>query len=91
MTMSPIFIWLIFQSTLPRRERLENIMDPNTSHKISIHAPAKGATKSFAGWGLGMGISIHAPAKGATHDLHFHDCCHSISIHAPAKGATYLP
>ena len=37
-----------FQSTLPRRERHPYINDINTLKKISIHAPAKGATwKNF--------------------------------------------
>ena len=34
--------------------------------KISIHAPAKGATKRFAEIASSVIISIHAPAKGAT-------------------------
>ena len=37
---------------------------------VSIHAPAKGATRrngKFAGW---YTVSIHAPAKGATEDPH---------------------
>ena len=38
-------VWYpIFQSTLPRRERLEYFDSPTVIPKISIHAPAKGAT-----------------------------------------------
>ena len=34
---------------------------------ISIHAPARGATRSLPGqWGRSHAISIHAPARGAT-------------------------
>ena len=33
---------------------------------ISIHAPAKGATRVAAATGAGCIISIHAPVKGAT-------------------------
>ena len=33
---------------------------------ISIHAPAKGATKEFRSTPDNVVISIHAPAKGAT-------------------------
>ena len=33
---------------------------------ISIHAPAWGATKSYAAGNVISGISIHAPAWGAT-------------------------
>ena len=78
----------IFQSTLPRRERLHFELDDNTFLSISIHAPAKGATiatQTFQRTGL---ISIHAPAKGATTKRAFFDKDLIISIHAPAKGAT---
>ena len=34
----------LFQSTLPRRERREMLVDAGIEDKISIHAPAKGAT-----------------------------------------------
>ena len=34
--------------------------------KISIHAPAKGATDWFIKESYSIKISIHAPAKGAT-------------------------
>ncbi len=33
---------------------------------VSIHAPAKGATKWNLGRSVGGNVSIHAPAKGAT-------------------------
>ena len=36
--------WMIFQSTLPRRERLGGCLPCQHSCGISIHAPAKGAT-----------------------------------------------
>ena len=56
---------------------------------ISIHAPARGATRSLEAPGPLRKISIHAPARGAT-------VCPimpatgtvPISIHAPARGAT---
>ena len=61
----------------------------STIYRISIHAPAKGATILGFLQDRAKDISIHAPAKGAT-------CCFPlfltpcvISIHAPAKGATY--
>ena len=45
--------------------------------KISIHAPAKGATKTTLQQLHAVRISIHAPAKGATaSDIH---CCNSAS------------
>ena len=60
------------------------------NHIISIHAPAKGATKLF--WKIfpKNKISIHAPAKGATVLSNGIDNISKISIHAPAKGATKL-
>ena len=56
----------LFQSTLPRRERLFLFAELDLPLDISIHAPAKGATKAgFLPTPLTV-ISIHAPAKGAT-------------------------
>ena len=56
----------IFQSTLPRRERLKKIATYIKNDTISIHAPAKGATKKRDNGVDHRSISIHAPAKGAT-------------------------
>ena len=58
---------------------------------ISIHAPARGATKmpnlnSGYHW-----ISIHAPARGATPLQPQLWGNFRISIHAPARGATRMP
>ena len=56
----------VFQSTLPRRERQDGKGYFRPAEDISIHAPAKGATKTeFEGIKFSS-ISIHAPAKGAT-------------------------
>ena len=55
-----------FQSTLPRRERPPKQISSTYGHKISIHAPAKGATESSTSNTTKTLISIHAPAKGAT-------------------------
>ena len=57
---------MVFQSTLPRRERLRYNRDKKERMIISIHAPAKGATEMFLQCYDFDGISIHAPAKGAT-------------------------
>ena len=56
--------------------------------RISIHAPAWGATAARLQAGMTLDISIHAPAWGATRavELAFWDI--KISIHAPAWGAT---
>ena len=56
--------------------------------RISIHAPAKGATDSGRTTVLRYSISIHAPAKGATLHNRSGSRIPKISIHAPAKGAT---
>ncbi len=55
-----------FQSTHPhgvRRVRESKVED---AIKISIHAPARGATGFFFAHKATKVISIHAPARGAT-------------------------
>ena len=58
--------------------------------RISIHAPAKGATTASVELSDNSIISIHAPAKGATIAFQSYNSRVCISIHAPAKGATVL-
>ena len=77
-----------FQSTLPRRERRNSTVPHSRPTRISIHAPAKGATLYFCICVLLIKISIHAPAKGATSEADEAVKLSHISIHAPAKGAT---
>ena len=77
-----------FQSTLPRGERLPVVLLPLSQAKISIHAPARGATFSHFHASLFFNISIHAPARGATLFIHNPVDLLDISIHAPARGAT---
>ena len=57
--------------------------------RISIHAPARGATFLIQHLAQSVIISIHAPARGATSPV-FRSLsyCSCISIHAPARGAT---
>ena len=55
---------------------------------ISIHAPARGATRFSADVGINFNISIHAPARGATVIVVLFVYVCNISIHAPARGAT---
>ena len=78
----------IFQSTLPRRERLYLCSNTDARQNISIHAPAKGATLYASLHPAAPQISIHAPAKGATAFIKYRLEQLGISIHAPAKGAT---
>ena len=58
--------------------------------RISIHAPAKGATKRGRLRTSAPFISSHAPAKGATDHAYYGCVDEYISIHAPAKGATTI-
>ena len=78
----------IFQSTLPRGERLKGVTGAEELYKISIHAPARGATF--------LSIS-HVPRREFQSTLPRGErrlsCQHIsasklISIHAPARGAT---
>ena len=55
---------------------------------ISIHAPARGATKTKKKAEKVFDISIHAPARGATISILINVFFNGISIHAPARGAT---
>ena len=81
-------IRLKFQSTLPRRERPGHPQGVRQGGRISIHAPAKGATQQPHPYAAEAWISIHAPAKGATLKTVKRPDGRTISIHAPAKGAT---
>ena len=81
--------WIIeFQSTRPRRARLECKYEWATCYFVSIHAPAKGATVHRRPRAGQDPVSIHAPAKGATMPTPWHHQRGHVSIHAPAKGAT---
>ncbi len=57
---------IVFQSTRPRRARRKGADDDRWLWPVSIHAPAKGATRAGADALSGSTVSIHAPAKGAT-------------------------
>ncbi|QDJ09035.1 hypothetical protein HVPorG_04925 [Roseomonas mucosa] len=55
-----------FRSTLPHGERQHPGRDPVLTDRVSIHAPARGAT-GVPDLVLNAGrVSIHAPARGAT-------------------------
>ena len=56
---------------------------------VSIHAPARGATRRLLSHGhVPKGVSIHAPARGATNNDDGVIGQVAVSIHAPARGAT---
>ena len=77
-----------FQSTLPRGERPWKRAGFLSCRNISIHAPARGATKGVVLMIIKYIISIHAPARGATTSHVTSRVTECISIHAPARGAT---
>ena len=79
-----------FQSTRPRGARRATTGSCCQLHRVSIHAPAWGATRCDQRRLMRcIGVSIHAPARGATSrcNVRFHQRVH-VSIHAPAWGAT---
>ena len=55
---------------------------------VSIHAPARGATKFQAGMFYASVVSIHAPTRGATIAYCTGTENVVVSIHAPTRGAT---
>ena len=57
---------------------------------VSIHAPARGATRNPDLSGQTLNVSIHAPARGATLLSPVCVLGDVVSIHAPARGATLL-
>ena len=81
----------IFQSALPRGERLYEPCSCLHTLDISIRAPARGATNKSQGVFVHFGISIRAPARGATQRRELMDTKTGISIRAPARGATRKP
>ncbi len=56
----------LFQSTLPHGERRRRYLRRQYPLRVSIHAPAWGATLATAFESGCIGVSIHAPAWGAT-------------------------
>ena len=58
--------YLKFQSTRPHGARPCGIKSDNARVKVSIHAPAWGATERAKSSRRGHTVSIHAPAWGAT-------------------------
>ena len=57
---------LLFQSTLPRRERHEDTSRTDRLASVSIHAPTEGATDPHHRCQKDCVVSIHASTWGAT-------------------------
>ena len=87
--MSALFLSVesLFQSTLPREERLSRrnafknwcYFNPR-SHERSDRVDKLNEQHK--------NISIHAPTRGATNPIRLVLCSEWISIHAPTRGAT---
>jgi len=77
-----------FQSTRPRGARRAGGCPEYLLGGVSIHAPARGATRCYTGGQYRGRVSIHAPARGATCQKDRFPTTSSVSIHAPARGAT---
>ena len=86
--MTYLELMMSFQSTPPHGERRYHRLADSHHFRISIHAPAWGATSTFHLNIRINDISIHAPAWGATYNAYHHAHHVRISIHAPAWGAT---
>ena len=78
----------VFQSPPPRRGRRLVVRVGGVILKISIPAPAQGATRRDCNELWKQDISIPAPAQGATRDTLAIYAFEVISIPAPAQGAT---
>ena len=79
----------MFRSTHPRGVRLGFISGWRDDARVSIHAPAWGATLGDQILPVTEQVSIHAPAWGATRSMQgWLVVAAEVSIHAPAWGAT---
>ena len=63
---SPRIMSAPFQSTRPRGARLGTVVPIAAHDRVSIHAPAGGATAAVERVEAPDIVSIHAPAGGAT-------------------------
>ena len=77
-----------FLSTRPRGARQPRRESLTGQDRVSIHAPAWGATHHHGDVCDLLSVSIHAPAWGATLLIGASEPMMSVSIHAPAWGAT---
>ncbi len=79
-----------FQFTRPQGARHKRLPGHDRP-RVSIHAPARGATTRLRIRGRTGEVSIHAPARGATGERLHKGRGGRVSIHAPARGATRPP
>ncbi len=77
-----------FRSTLPRGERQSLGADPVAAPRVSIHAPARGATSPHRRTRPGVFSFDPRSRAGSDPRRSPRRCGLSVSIHAPARGAT---
>ena len=81
----------MFQFTLPRGERREGWGREHVGQRVSIHAPAGGATRRRGGQVVRT-MSFNSRSRGGSDTLHAGVVeALGVSIHAPAGGATPPP
>jgi len=80
----------MFQSTHPHGVRPVESSSYGKTPRVSIHAPARGATFEAMTGREVINVSIHAPARGATWLTGKLVPVLYVSIHAPARGATQM-
>ena len=78
----------MFQSARPRGARQKAPARCATPKRVSIRAPARGATSGEIRATLDVLVSIRAPARGATPPGYSERQNAEVSIRAPARGAT---
>ena len=74
----------------PRRGGDSRAAERSQARRVSIHAPAGGATFTKRRGPTVLRVSIHAPAGGATSAKCNYGALIWVSIHAPAGGATLV-
>jgi len=79
-----------FQSTPPRGGRQPDDDQAADHGRVSIHAPAWGATAGAHDDDLLLLVSIHAPTWGRRRAPHSPSLGDLVSIHAPAWGGDHL-
>ena len=79
----------VFQFALPRGERHFCGLLSLYTARVSIRAPARGATVISIVFNVGTQVSIRAPARGATPISNMAIPADTVSIRAPARGATH--
>ena len=77
----------MFQSTLPRGERLNRLLLIKTPISFNPHSH-EGSDNIFSVISVILVVSIHTPTRGATDYVHTDNNFTQVSIHTPTRGAT---